>query len=148
MAIERKVPRSKPRSSVAARRVKKPNPVRLRSLGDLKESEMIKVTSALNAAVNLASAEDNLKKNSDSPFCLPDEAEMLRRKQKMRRRVATAMKLLALVERGYVDSGFEHTAPVTLSEVPVRRRSRSATTATIDAASNCRICGRPMPEQW
>ncbi|XP_017154870.2 uncharacterized protein LOC108163865 [Drosophila miranda] len=136
----------KPRSSVAARRVKKPNPVRLRSLGDLKASEMIKVESALHAATNLASKEANLKENlnlilPDEDY-LPDDIESVQSesKDKIQNRVDIATKLL-----GFVES--EDTTPLSLSEFLARCANRSATKSPdqekTDDGDICQICELP-----
>ncbi|XP_041452265.1 uncharacterized protein LOC121405516 [Drosophila obscura] len=154
MANKPKIAKSKPRSSVVARRVKKPNPVRLRSLGDLNELEKARVASALDAAANLATENLKEKKENLNDF-LPDDIESLQSesKKKLRHRVATAMKLLNFVE-GFEDSDSDDiTTPVSLSQVLVRHRNRSAirSLAAINQENNgfcsncllrCRSCGR------
>ncbi|SPP82104.1 Hypothetical predicted protein [Drosophila guanche] len=157
MPNKRKVTKSKPRSSIVFRRLKKPKPVSLRSLGDLNGLEKARVASALDAAANLAA--ENLKNNENlmqkeklkSPLAhdfLPDDIEALQSesKKKIRNRVANAMRLLNFIEGGCEDSDSKDTTPVTLSQMHARARSRSAHRRSAamsqrnnDVCSNCLI---------
>ncbi|XP_034667554.1 uncharacterized protein LOC117901051 [Drosophila subobscura] len=156
MPNKRKVTRSKSRSSSVFRRLKKPKPVCLRSLGDLNGS-----ASALDAAANWATenlkkkenSKENLmqKEKSKSPSVhdfLPDDIEALQSesKKKIRNRVANAMRLLNFIEGGCEDSDSEDPTPVTLSQMHARARSRSAhrrpaamSQRNNDVCSNCLI---------